>query len=87
MRTTVRIDDQLMRELKQLAQSENVSVTKPINRVLRRGLQAAEVPSKRRRYRQKVYAMGQPFVNLDKGLSLAAALEDAAIIDKLAVRK
>ena len=88
MRTTVRIDDALLRELKQRAQQDGVSLTKLINGVLRRGIDAPEDGGKRSRpYREKTFAMGKPLVNLDKALALAASLEDEGIRDKLERRK
>jgi hypothetical protein len=88
MRTTVRIDDALLRELKQRAQQDGVSLTKLINGVLRRGMYAPEEGGKLSRpYREKTFAMGKPLVNLDKALALAASLEDEGIRDKLERRK
>lgn len=84
MRTTVRIDDDLMRELKSRAQRENVSLTKLLNQVLRRGLAAGEAAGrKKRRFRQKTFDMGMPRFDVTKALALAAELEDEAIIEKL----
>lgn len=87
MRTTVRIDDDLMRELKQRAHQENVSLSHLINRELRRGLASTSKGKVRRRYREKTFALGSPTVNLDKALSLAAALEDEEVIEEMARRK
>jgi hypothetical protein len=88
MRTTVRIDDDLLRQLKDEARQENVSLTRLINRALRRGLAATRAkPGGRRRYREKVYAMGQSEANLNKAMLLASALEDESVVDKLARRK
>jgi hypothetical protein len=85
MRTTLRIDDDLLSELKQLADSEDLPLTDLVNRVLRQGLTTK--PAKRRAYREKTFSMGQPKVDLDKALSLAASLEDDEVIRKLALRK
>jgi hypothetical protein len=88
MRTTVQIDDDLLRDLKEQAHREGTSLARLINRVLRRGVDAlrqAKPPD--RPYREKTYNMGEPNVNLDKALALAAALEDAEVIEKLARRK
>lgn len=88
MRTTVRIDDDLLKQLKDAARQENLPLGRLINRTLRRGL-AAPVTKRRgtRRYREKVYSMGKPAVNLDKALLLASALEDENVLDKLERRK
>jgi hypothetical protein len=82
MRTTVRIDDDLMLELKDRAQREAVSLTRLINRLIRRGLEARGKP--RKPFRQQTYSMGVPKVDLTKALAFAAALEDEEIIAKLA---
>ena len=88
MRTTFRIDDDLMRELRALSHQEKVSLSKLINRLLRRGLAAPGQQSKSRaRHRETTYSLGQPMVNLDKALALAATLEDEEIVEKMARRK
>ena len=88
MRTTVRIDDDLMRQLKQQAHGEGLSLTKLINRVLRKGMTDSGAGSKpRRACREKTFRMGQPKANLDKALALAASLEDEEVREELARRK
>jgi len=88
MRTTVQIDDDLMRELRSRAHLEGTSLTKLINRVLRQGIQAMRKGNKpARRYREKTFSMGEPKVDLDRALALAAAMEDEEIRRKLAQRK
>ena len=88
MRTTVRVDDELLEQLKAQARKENVSLTRLLNRALRLGLKAGRT---RRRaqpaYREHVHAMGVPRLALDKALALAAALEDEEIGRELTVRK
>jgi hypothetical protein len=84
MRTTVRIDDDLMHELKSRSQRENVSLTKFLNRVIRRGLSIGEAAARKKSpFRQKTYDMGVPRFDVTKALALAAELEDEAIIEKL----
>ena len=88
MRTTLRIDDELLQRLKEQARKENTSLTRLIERTLRAGMQAAGRPSRpRKRYREPTRAMGAPRINLDKGLALAAALEDEEIVRKMVLRK
>lgn len=88
MRTTFRIDDDLMRELRTLSHQEKVSLSQLINRLLRRGLGAIGQQAKSRaRHRETTYSLGQPLVNLDKALALAATLEDEEIVEKMARRK
>ncbi len=88
MRTTIRVDDELLERLKAQAQKENVSLTRVVNRTLKVGLQAAGARRpKRPTYRERPYALGTPGVALDKALDVATALEDQEIIRKLALRK
>jgi hypothetical protein len=88
MRTTVQIDDDLLRDLKEQAHREGTSLARLINRVLRLGLDTSrQAKAPVRPYREKTYNMGVPNVSLDKALALAAALEDDEVIEKLARRK
>jgi hypothetical protein len=89
MRTTVRIDDDLLRELKAQARRTEVSLTRLLNDVIRRGLaSAASKPVKRRRpYRERVYNMGTPLIPLTKALAVAAAMEDEEWIKKMSLGK
>ncbi len=88
MRTTIRIDDELLARLKEEARKQKLSLTRVLDRTLRAGMQAAR-RSRRpsRRYREKTYAMGVATVALDKALSLAAALEDKEKVRKILLRK
>jgi hypothetical protein len=88
MRTTIRIDDALMEDLRQRARREKLSLTRFVNRTLRLGLEASAAAVRpRRRFRQKVFSLGQPAVDLTKALAVAAALEDEEVLRKLAMRK
>jgi hypothetical protein len=88
MRTTFRIDDDLLEALKARALAERVPLTRLVNRVLRLGLSAGEGRGpKRKAYRESTHAMGEPRIDLDKALALAAGLEDEEILRKLAGRK
>jgi hypothetical protein len=82
MRTTIRIDDVLLRELKKRAIAENVSLGEVVNRVLRQGLTAR--PARKSRYREKGFSMGKAKFNVDKALSFAAALDDENVLQKMA---
>lgn len=88
MRTTVRIDDELLRKLKEQARQEDASLTCLLNRTLRAGMRASVKPSRpKRRHREQTYSMGLPRIKLDKALALAAALEDEEIVRKVLGRK
>lgn len=85
MRTTVRIEDDLLQELKRRAEAEQLSFNKFLNRILRQGLIA---PNRERvDFKQQVYSMGAPSANLDKALAMAADLEDEDLLRKLDVGK
>lgn len=85
MRTTLRIDDDLHRELRERATAQGVSISELFNRTLRLGLAAK--PPRARRYRQRVYNLGEPRFNVDKALAFASDLEDEEILRKLAIGK
>jgi hypothetical protein len=88
MRTTVRLDDELLEQLKAQARKEKVSLTRLLNRTLKAGLRAGGAHRRAKRaYRERVHAMGSPRVALDHALALAAALEDEEIVRELTLRK
>jgi hypothetical protein len=88
MRSTFRIDDDLLEELREQAHREKVSLTRLLNRVLRSGMEAKRDRAPRRpRHREQTYAMGEPRTDLRKALALAAALEDDEIVRKMTLRK
>ncbi len=88
MRTTLRIDDDLLRELKQRAHREKTSLAGLANRVLRSGLRAISgPPSPRTPYREKPADLGSPVVDLGKALQVSAAMEDQETLRKIAMRK
>ena len=80
MRTTVDIDADLMRELKERGHREGISLRKILNEALRRGLTAGSSRSSRR-YKCSSVSMGHPVVpmmDLDKALAVALAMENGA---------
>ncbi|HLE21136.1 MAG TPA: DUF2191 domain-containing protein [Vicinamibacteria bacterium] len=88
MRTTVRIDDDLLLELKESSQQESLSLTALVNRLLRRGLQASRDDQRpTRRYRERALSMGRSTIDLDRALAVASALEDEELLRKLSLRK
>ena len=88
MRTTLRIDDSLLQELKGVAHDENIPFTQLINRVLRAGLRAQNnLVRSSPEYQEGVCELGKPFVNLDKALAISTQIEDKEILRKIEVRK
>jgi hypothetical protein len=87
MRTTLTIDDHLMRQLKQMARDAETPLKKVVNTALSLGLEQMQRPRARRRYRTKTFALGRPEMLLDKALAVSSALEDEELARKLALRK
>ena len=88
MRTTVRIEDDLLLELKDKAARESSSLTRVFNQTLRAGLRAEQDTKKpRRRYHEKTHSLGVPRVDLTKALSIASQLEDDETLRKVQLRK
>ncbi|MCX6543753.1 MAG: DUF2191 domain-containing protein [Acidobacteria bacterium] len=87
-RTTLTLEPDLARALRQRAHDSTRSFKDVVNETLRAGLSVARQP-RRRRYRLKAQHLGgvRPGIDLDKALQLAAALEDAEIARKLELRK
>ena len=84
MRITVRIDDDLLRELKKRATKEGASLTDIVNQAIRCGLKAEA--KKEPKFEQQTFAMGAKF-NIDKAQAVAAELEDEEILRKMALGK
>jgi hypothetical protein len=88
MRTTLTIDDQVAKSLKEIAHQSGRPFKEVVNEALRKGVHALEHPETRP-YRLSPASLGpaRPHIDLDKSLNLADALEDAAIAMKLELRK
>ena len=84
MRTTLTIDDGLLRQLRQKALDSGKTFKQVVNETLRAGLQQP-VGAARHRYVCPTFSTGPlaPGVNLTKANQLAAALEDEELINKL----
>ena len=88
MRSTVRIDDDLMVELKARAESSGLSLTRMLNRTLRDGFRAPRKQKDNSRpFEQSAFSMGAPRLSINKALALAATLEDEEIARKMSLRK
>ena len=81
MRTTLRIDDDLLRELKSRAADEGLSLSDVVNLVLRQSV--ATPPRPRRPFKQKTHDLGRPSFDITKANAVAANLEDEAILRKV----
>lgn len=89
MRTTLTLDDQLAKSLKERAHQTRQSFKEVVNQALRLGLIAMDQPAQPVRYRLTPASLGKPRsgINLDKVLDIAGRLEDDAIANKLELRK
>ncbi|MEL7450681.1 MAG: hypothetical protein AAFN78_15815 [Pseudomonadota bacterium] len=87
MRTTIRIDDDLLTRLKNRARHENISLGRLVNRVLRAGLAAADRVEDTPAYLEQTFSMGEPQEDLNSALRLAGALYDEEALRKLMLRK
>ena len=82
MRTTLRLDDDLLIELKDRASKEGLTLSEVVNLALRRSLSGPKRP--RRVFRQRTRDLGRASFDVTKANAVAAALEDEAILRKLA---
>lgn len=84
MRTTLTLDDALLRQLRQRALDRGQTFKQVVNDTLRAGLAAAPA-APREPYRCPTFSMGGLLegIDLSKANQLAARLEDEALIKKL----
>lgn len=88
MRTTLTIEDNLLRELKDQAHHRGLSLKTMVQDALSAGLRCIERPAAARKYRCRSFSLGEPLQgNLDKALAIASALDDEAALHDLALRK
>ncbi len=89
MRTTLTLDDELARLLKQRALDTGRPFKEVVNETLRAGLEQITSTPGRRPYRLRPAAMGRSArgADLDKALQLAGSLEDDELGRKLELRK
>ena len=82
VRTTLRLDDDLLVQLKHRASETGLTLSEVVNLALRQSLTTPRRP--RRAFRQKTRDLGRPSFDVTKANAVAAALEDEAILRKLA---
>ncbi len=87
MRTTVSLDPDTERLIRDAMQKRGVSFKAALNDAIRAGL----APAKRSRapkFTQKTFSMGaEQYFRWDKALAFAEAMEDEEILRKLSLRK
>ena len=88
MRTTVDIDDDLLKRLRREAHHRGIRFKHLLNRVLRQGLDAPPATAAEP-FECQSFAMGQAArsINLDKAMRVADSLEDEEIVRQLEQRK
>ena len=89
MRTTLTIDENIARQLKEIVHRSGKSFKAVVNDALRAGIENNRIANAARPYRLEPVAMGDvvgPF-DLDRALELADRLEDDETARKLQLRK
>ena len=87
MRTTITLDPDVAKMLKQTVKDRDITFKDAVNEAIRTGLTA---PAAKRpaRFKQRTFALGTgKGVRWDKALNMAAQLEDEEIVRKVALRK
>lgn len=89
MRTTLTLDDDLARELRERAHRSGLSFKQVVNETLRAGLARRDADRRPRPYRLKPAPMGELAAGVDpaKLLDLADRLHDAEVVREVAERK
>lgn len=89
MRTTLTIDDDIARQLREIVHRSGKPFKNVVNEALRAGMENNRIADASRPYRLEPVAMGEvtgPY-DLDKALQLADRLEDEETSRKLLLRK
>jgi hypothetical protein len=86
-RTTVRIDDDLMRQLKERALCKNMSVARLLNDALRAGLRVMAKPKRQNRFIQETHDMGPPLIDLTHTNALLDEWDTEESIRKMSLGK
>lgn len=89
MRTTLTIEDQLAKPLKEAAQRSRKSFKDIVNETLREGLAVYPALPKPKSYKVKPVSMGgvRQEINLEKALQLSDRIESEEIIRKVRMKK
>ena len=89
MRTTLTIDDQIAKRLKEAAHRSGRSFKEVVNETLREGLRSHPSTPRARPYRLEPASLGsvRAGYDLDQALQLADHLEDAEVVRKLQMKK
>ncbi|MFN2376772.1 MAG: hypothetical protein ABR538_09560 [Candidatus Binatia bacterium] len=78
MRTTIDLDDTLLKKARSVAKHSRISLRVAVNRALALGLDRMDHESRKTGYQATTFPMGVPSIpNLDKALHFAALLEES----------
>jgi hypothetical protein len=80
MRTTITLDADTAALLQRLVREQGISFKQAVNDAIRAGLRAR--PAKKP-FRTRTAKMGEPTVDLDRALQIAAAFEDDELVRKM----
>lgn len=89
MRTTLTIDDNIARQLKEIVHRSGKPFKTVVNEALRAGIENNRIADVTKPYRLKPVSMDEVTgpCDLDKALQLADHLEDEELVRKLLLRK
>jgi len=88
MRTTLTLEDDLVRGLREKAHRQGVPFKEIVNKAIRAGLKHMDRPQKTKPYKCRSYHLGYPpRADLDHALEIADRLESDEIARKLLLRK
>jgi hypothetical protein len=87
MRTTITLDPDVERMLKDVIRERDITFKDAVNEAIRAGLKTS-TQKRPTRFRQQTFALGTgEAFRWDKALSMAADLEDEELIRKMTLRK
>jgi hypothetical protein len=85
MRTTLTLDEDVAQQVKALMRERGAGFKETVNDLIRRGLRSEATATP---YEPPVFSSGvRPGIDLDRAMSLAAALEDEEMVRKVEMGK
>ena len=75
MRTTLTLDDDVVKELERVRRGREASLKDVVNEALRLGLYEMQTRKKRKPFRTRTFNMGEPLVNIDNVVEALAHAE------------
>jgi hypothetical protein len=87
MRTTVTLDSDVEALLRKAMRERGEPFKQVLNAAIREGLTSSARRKAAKPFKQPIFDMGKPLVDLTKALTLAAELQDAETIAKMQRRR